>query len=245
MLPFEIKKFDEELSNLFIKLDADLSDYCSEHGKAVNLNQLLIDDDIRVLQAKHKQKILKLLPPGFVKGLSLDLEDTDFIKARKIIKKAVDEKLFLLKMMREYFMWNLYCKRELRTRFSFWQAIDNFSFNEDSTLSISRFDVLKAIIKYEIPLERVLLCPSCQNIFWAGRTDTKTCSEKCSEAFRTRKSRNRKAKKELVIAIAKDYKENAIKLEKQKKAVRRDHDHPLVEKQLELLNDLFNKALNS
>lgn len=41
---------------------------------------------------------------------------------------------------------------------------------------------------FDIPFERIRLCPICQNIFWKARKESPTCSRKCSNNFHQKKN---------------------------------------------------------
>jgi len=49
----------------------------------------------------------------------------------------------------------------------------------------------------DIPPERIRKCPICQNIFWAKRIDSPTCSERCLNTFNGRNTRIRKLENEI------------------------------------------------
>ena len=62
----------------------------------------------------------------------------------------------------------------------------------DGFIKTSRSELLEIFESEEVPFYRIRACEICEKIFWAKRTDAKTCkNKKCSNALSQRKYQNR------------------------------------------------------
>lgn len=111
------------------------------------------------------------------------------------------------------------------------KPLKTIGFNSDTTLELQGFQVIEILKRNNIPIERVRVCPICNDIFWAQRTESPACSPSHVIAVNTGKSRIRKKLEDI-----NKQKEKLKKLE-----AKFSREHPLVLKQLKLVGKLKNK----
>lgn len=111
------------------------------------------------------------------------------------------------------------------------KPLQTIGFNPDTTINLMGFRVIEILKTNNIPIERVRVCPICQDIFWAKRIESPACSDSHVIAVNTGKTRIRKK--------LKDFHKQREKLKKLDSKFSREH--PLVLKQLELVKKLHDK----
>lgn len=213
----------------------------------------LKDYDNAIIQATQS---LKEETKEFPKIYSYLFENEDFANPKNIydeirfdVRKYQYEKTafyrygIFLQMRKDMFSIAHTCMRYHKTG----EFIDKHSFFEILARKPpengyhTKFVIKNGKIDFESEIVRVLrgvdatrlrVCPICNEIFWAKRIETNTCSKKrCSNNFHQRKLRI----KELEKRFDKEYE----KLDKQRKMFA--DDNPLVKKQMNLINKIKEK----
>lgn len=184
---------------------------CSLQEKALkqwDKIMLVRDTDERFTQQEldeYDQRVKRIYEwfyKNFVNSKELKLAQslgiTTPINTKFQITKLYNEKTTLLETIQAFRTWDKAYNRQIvpPVDFNLSRGIVAFGFNEDTTIQSTSFRVWEILVKNKIPIERLGICPICTNIFYAKRTDAKTCGlKKCVETQGNR-SRARKNEEE-------------------------------------------------
>jgi len=156
--------------------------------------------DLLSLPSKYEKKIEQLFPRKIfyyvIDILEQDLERLTPYSGYVATLKPL-EKLFELITIRNLLMQM--AKLTLREFNTFHSApsltlrpLINFGLDTNGCIKSRVNPMVEIFERYDLPIERIRLCPICENIFWLKRIEspnktTNTCQKKCSNNFRRRK----------------------------------------------------------
>lgn len=237
-LPKDLKKFEDDLNELSGRYDKEYLKTISNHDNKLNYDNELLQNDWLKLRSIFCNKLRQIITPKLADLINMTEGGNSFENARLRLRRLINEKTTLLNIIGSFQVWNVGYNRQmiLKPTFNLDKSLSAYSFNEDTSLELLSFEVLEILTTNKIPIDRIRICRACRkNIFWAKRSDSPTCSSKCSNTFNTRKTRINKR-----INAIKETLDNELKeLEKQKVSL--GSEHPTVNKQMGILNKLYNK----
>jgi hypothetical protein len=179
--------------------------------------------------SNYAKKFHNLIAPKLAEKMNRKPEEKDLLSAQFELRVLYDQNLALRNII-NIFQQFKECNNPEGTG-ALNKPLQTIGFNPDTTLNLSGFEVIEILKRNNIPIERVRVCPICQDIFWAKRKESPACSDSHVIAVNTGKTRIRKN--------LEDFHKQREKLKKLDSKFSREH--PLVLKQLELVKKLHNK----
>ncbi len=148
------------------------------------------------LRKRAISKITSQIGHDLAVGLNLGSQSHPYYDAPFYVRTLVQKKLALLHILQCFEMRNndavRYAELRRKITFHFVQPPTWFQFNTDTTIEITEFDIFDYLSKNRIPMDRVRLCPVCNEIYWVKRKGAPVCkSRKCSNAFHQRVARRK------------------------------------------------------
>lgn len=179
--------------------------------------------------SNYAKKFRNLIAPGLAEKMNRKPEETSLINAQREIRVLYDQNLALRNIINIFQQFKECNNPEGIGHLN--KPLQTIGFNPDTTLNIMGFEVIEILQRNNIPVERVRVCPICQNIFWAKRIESPACSDSHVIAVNTGKTRIRKN--------LDNFHKQIEKLKKLDSTFSREH--PSVLKQLELVRKLRKK----
>lgn len=177
----------------------------------------------------YSKKFRQLISPKLVERMKSKPEIEGLINSQFELCVLYDQNLALRNIINIFQQFKGFNNPE--QTFILNKPLQTIGFNPDTTLNLIGFRVIEILKRNNIPVERVRICPICQDIFWAKRSESPACSDSHVIAVNAGKTRNRKN--------LEDFHKQREKLKKLDSKFSREH--PLVLKQLELVKKLHNK----
>lgn len=227
LLPKDWEKFLRE-SRVFIEtLDLKLLSEMEKQGISIlpcSKYLELCPDDVLIFNEKFRR-----LAPKLIERMGLNLETDGLENAQFQIRVLYEQNLALRNIINIFQQFKGFNNPE--QSFVLNKPLQTIGFNADTTLNLVGFRVIEILTSNKIPIERVRICPICQDIFWAKRTESPACSDPHVIAVNAGKTRNRK---------------NLEEFQKQREKLKKldskfGREHPLVLRQVELVKKLHNK----
>lgn len=218
LLPKDWRKFELDSEKLIKQWEVEFR-VAGEQGKILPPTFFL----------SYGKKFRRLIKPELAKIMERKPEQKGLHNARHEIRVLNEENLALRDIINLFQQFKEYNNPE--QGFFLSKPLQIISFNPDSTLELQGFRVMEILKNNNVPIERVRICPICKDIFWAKRIESPACSDSHVIAVNTGKTRIRKKLQEL-----QNQRERLKKLDS-----KFSRKHPLVLKQLELVEKLHNK----
>lgn len=180
LLPPDLNQFEDYLLKLSLEFNAE----CFENSES--------SFDLMDIYA---EKICGLIHPELVNRIN-EFKKGDFINGKCQLERLINEKITLITVIQAFKAFKSF--NNPSQTFGFKKSIAVFSFYKDSTIQLSSFRVIEVLTRNKIPIERVKICPICNEIFWAKRIEAQPCSKKrCSNNFHQRERRIKEYEKRL------------------------------------------------
>jgi hypothetical protein len=237
LLPQDLESFEKNINELYVQFDREYLEAIKRHDNRIRFGYEPLENDWAKIQLKYNEKLCQIVKSNLLRAINYEPERNSFQNAVLRLRRLINEKQTLLTIVDAYRTWNFSYDRQTiyPPDFNFKKPLIAFSFNPDSTIKFTSFEILELLKINNIPIDRIRICQICRNIFWAKRIESPTCSKRCSNTFNGRKTRiKQRAEKYL-----QQYNEQLEKLEKLKTSF--NPDHPLIQKQKKLLNNLLTK----
>lgn len=237
-LPHDLKKFEDDLNELLGQYNKEYLKTIRAPDNKLNYSDELLQKDLLKVRLRYDKKLRQIITPKLADLINMTVERNGFQNVRFRLCRLINEKLTLLNIIGSFRVWDVGYNRQmiLKPPFNLDKALSGYSFNEDTSLELLSFEVLRILTKDKLPIERIRICRACRkNIFWAKRSDSPTCSSRCSNTFNKKKSGIKKRISELNKNI------NSASAQFEKQKTKFGFEHSSVQKQMELLDKLQNK----
>lgn len=218
LLPKDWQKFELDSGKLIKQWEAEIREAGAK-------DEILPPDFF----SNYAKKFHNLIAPKLAEKMNRKPEEKGLVNAQRELRVLYEQNLALRNIINIFQQFKEYNNPE--QSFMLNKPLQTIVFNPDTTLNLIGSEVIEILKRNNIPIERVRICPICQDIFWAKRSESPACSDSHVIAVNTGKTRIRK---------------NLDDFRKQREKLKKLHskfsqEHHLVLKQLELVKKLHNK----
>lgn len=218
LLPKDWEKFMQDSGKLIKQWDAEIREAGAK------------DENLPLeFSSNYAKKFRQLIALKLAEKMNRKPEEMGLINSQFELRVLYEQNLALRNIINIFQQFKEFNNPE--QTFMLNKPLQTIGFNPDTTLNLIGFGVIEILKRNNIPVERVRVCPICQEIFWAKRKESPACSDSHVVAVNTGKTRIRKN--------LEDFHKQREKLKKLDSKFSREH--PLVLKQLELVKKLRSK----
>lgn len=195
--PDDLKKLIKAINSLPKKIEAFYSKIHVEF--VVEMSRILtkgydnengMEKDLAQLQAECDQMLQNLLPKDVSAYILKPTEDLDLIKNPAQINPALN-RLFELMSLEHLFIHLVKNNPFDFVNYTFRPVVD-FAIDADGNIKPVMSSGVELFNRYNIKLERIRICPICEDIYFAKRDDQPACSTQHAGTLRQKKFQSKK-----------------------------------------------------